>query len=157
MVARDGAQPNVPSTLTVGYGARTNSKWDLAKEEIVVLSPLPCWKHLASHQVRARVAERIRLIEEETAAEHRRRGTRPLGVPAILRKDPHYQPEKMAQSPAPKVSRGFQEGLLGALRGHVRVSRRLLHSERPHQAGTRGEIPRRLLPLAAAVCPVVES
>jgi len=71
--------------------------------ESLHLVPLPCWEHLAGPEQRRRVEEMVRQIEEDTAAEHRRQGTEPLGAGKILAMHPHTRPENLERSPAPRV------------------------------------------------------
>jgi hypothetical protein len=72
-----------------------------ATPEIVVLSPLPCWRHLSPEKQRERVAEVVREIEEETAARRKRTGVTPLGRAAVLKQDPLERPKKIKKSAAP--------------------------------------------------------
>jgi len=69
----------------------------------VVLSPLPCWKHLTPEAYRIRVAELIHQIEETAATERVRKGLEPLGVEKILEENPETRPETLDRSPAPFV------------------------------------------------------
>jgi len=71
--------------------------------QTVVLSPLPCWKHLTPEAYRARVAELIRQIEATAAAERAKKGVEPLGVEKILAAEPETRPESLDRSPAPFV------------------------------------------------------
>jgi len=71
--------------------------------QTVVLSPLPCWKHLTPEAYRARVAEIIRQIEATAAAERAKKGVEPLGVEKILAQDPETRPETLDRSPAPFI------------------------------------------------------
>jgi hypothetical protein len=63
--------------------------------------PLPHWANLKPGQQRARVAAMLHEDDAETKERHRRAGTRPLGVPAILAADPHARPLNSKKSPAP--------------------------------------------------------
>jgi REP element-mobilizing transposase RayT len=72
-----------------------------ATEETVVLSHLPCWRHLSPEMYRDLVAGLVREIEADAAAERKRTGREPFGVEAILRQHPHTCPEKTKKSPAP--------------------------------------------------------
>ncbi len=72
-----------------------------ATEEVLELSPLPCWEDLTPEQYREQVATQIEDIERTAAAELRKKGLQPLGVPAILRQRPHTRPAKTKKSPAP--------------------------------------------------------
>jgi hypothetical protein len=74
-----------------------------ATPETLVLSPLPCWKHLSSEQYRERVSSLVSDIDREAAVARASTGQPPLGLEAILTQDPHYRPERMAKSPAPFV------------------------------------------------------
>jgi hypothetical protein len=69
----------------------------------VRFSPLPCWAHLSPDQQRSRVRELVETIVEQTAAEHQRNDTEPLGRRAILGQSPHHRPEKAKWSPAPRI------------------------------------------------------
>ena len=74
---------------------------DFAEPEEVHLSPLPCWKQLPRHAIRARIADHVRQVEKETAERHKTAKTRPLGVKAVIECHPHDTPERMSISPAP--------------------------------------------------------
>jgi hypothetical protein len=71
--------------------------------QTVVLSQLPCWKHLTPEVYRARVAELIQHIEATAAAERAKKGVEPLGTEKILAQDPETRPETLDRSPAPFV------------------------------------------------------
>ena len=87
------------------YAARRRGeifdRYRYATQETVVLSPLPCWKHLSTEDYQKRVAELVEEIEEEAAAERQRTGRPVLGVAAILAQDPQYRPSYLDRSPAP--------------------------------------------------------
>jgi hypothetical protein len=72
-----------------------------ATTEALSLSPLPCWKDLSQNGQRERVADLVREIEEEAAAERERTGIEPLGPAAIRAQKPHDRPNKSKKSPAP--------------------------------------------------------
>jgi hypothetical protein len=72
-----------------------------ATPEIVILSPLPCWRHLSPEKQKERVAEVVQAIEEETAARRKRTGVPPLGRAAVLKQDPLERPKKIKRSAAP--------------------------------------------------------
>jgi len=72
-----------------------------ASEEIVVLSQLPCWRHLSREVYRELVVGLVREIEADAAAERKLSGREPLGPAAILRRHPHTRPAKIRKSPAP--------------------------------------------------------
>jgi len=78
-------------------------KYDFAEREILELSPLPCWKHLSAEEYRRRVAELVRGIEEEGAAERRRTGATLSPPEKFCRIDPHSRPEEFEPTPAPLV------------------------------------------------------
>ena len=73
-----------------------------ATEETVVLSQLPCWRHLSPEMYREAVAGLIEEIESDAAAERKRAGRTPLGAAAILRQHPHTCPNRSKKSPAPR-------------------------------------------------------
>jgi len=70
-------------------------------QETVVLSPLPCWKHLPPEEQKAKVAEVVHEIEEETAVRRKRTGAKPQGRAAVLRQDPLERPKHLKKSAAP--------------------------------------------------------
>jgi hypothetical protein len=71
--------------------------------QAVVLSQLPCWKHLTPEAYRARVADLVRQIEASAAAERAKKGVEPLGAEKILAQDPETRPETLDCSPAPFI------------------------------------------------------
>jgi hypothetical protein len=100
-------------TLTGTWYDRTAEYWarkrgqevepgQFTSTETLTLSPLPCWDHLSSERVQAKVAEIVREIVAETRQRHRQAKSRPLGVRRILRQDPHARPRRLARSPAPR-------------------------------------------------------
>ncbi|MCH9646750.1 MAG: transposase [Deltaproteobacteria bacterium] len=82
---------------------------DFEEELTLELSPLPSWVDLTPQQRQEETRALIKDIEQQAATRHRRNGTRPLGRRAVLRQDPHYRPEKLKTSQAPKVHVGNQE------------------------------------------------
>lgn len=94
--------------------------------ETVVLSPLPCWRHLSPTLYRLRVAQLIREIELETALMHRQNGTRPAGRRRICRLRPHHKPAELERSPKPRFhcrSKAAREALYAALSDFCRAYR----------------------------------
>jgi hypothetical protein len=73
------------------------------RETSVYFQPLPCWSHLPPEDCSWRVQELIEEIERETASEHARHGTLPIGVQEVLKHSPHHRPRKVKWSPAPRV------------------------------------------------------
>ena len=80
------------------FGAR-----QFADTEVVNLSPLPCWRHLAGQRYRERIAELVEAIIAQAAARRAATGIEPLGAVEILRQQPFSQPAKTKKSPAPLV------------------------------------------------------
>lgn len=72
-----------------------------ASEEMLALTPLPCWAHLSVEVYRQRVAELMKGIESEAAIEFAKTGREPLGVDAVLKVDPETRPAESKRSPAP--------------------------------------------------------
>ena len=73
-----------------------------ATEETVVLSQLPCWRHLSPGVYREQITELLQEINVDAAAERKRTGREPLGPAAIRRQHPHTCPNKTKKSPAPR-------------------------------------------------------
>jgi hypothetical protein len=72
-----------------------------ATAETLFLSPLPYWRDLPEAQQRERVADLVREIEEEAAAERKRTGIEPPGPAAIRAQRPHDRPNRSKKSPSP--------------------------------------------------------
>jgi REP element-mobilizing transposase RayT len=90
-----------------------------ATRETVVLSPLPCWRHLSDSQRTERIRDLIGSIEEGAEAERRATDRRPLGADAVYHQHPHSLPEESKRSPAPlihAVSREVREKFRAAYR-----------------------------------------
>jgi hypothetical protein len=90
---------------TQEYAARRRGeKFDRMKyaaQEILVLSPLPCWKHLSEEVRRQLVIEMIADIEAEAALRRQRSGSQVLGASAVRGQHPFDRPARPKKSPAP--------------------------------------------------------
>jgi hypothetical protein len=75
-----------------------------SSETCLVLSQLPCWKHLTPEAYRTRVAEIMHQVEATAAAERADKGVEPLGTEKILAQDPETRPETLDRSPAPSCT-----------------------------------------------------
>ena len=106
---------------TQEYGARRRGEEHernrFATPETVTLSPLPCWEHLSPEDQKKKIAELVREIEEEAAAQRAATGKPVLGRAAILKQHPHERPNRPKKSFAPlvhaasrKVRRELYEG-----------------------------------------------
>ncbi len=89
------------------YAARNRGE-ELSREqyvftESVVLSPIPCWAHLAADRYRERMRNLVQEVDAAAARARRQSGARVLGVKAILAQDPQARPTSIARSPAPLV------------------------------------------------------
>lgn len=76
-------------------------KGESASREIVLLSPLPCWRHLAEEVYRARIGEIVREINEAAAAAREESQIPPLGADGVRRQNPETRPGKIKKSSAP--------------------------------------------------------
>ena len=89
------------------YSARLQGKEpeprEFASPERVVLSQLPCWKHLSPEGYRSRIAELVRSIEETAAADRRESLIEPLGADGVRAQNPETRPMNLKKSPAPFV------------------------------------------------------
>ena len=74
---------------------------DFTHEREVHFEPLPSMEHVSGESFRALIRDLIEEIEEEGRAMHRRAGTRPLGVAAILAQDPEFRPHEVEKRPCP--------------------------------------------------------
>ena len=82
---------------------------DFRTQEVLFLTPLPCWRDEDPAWVVEQIEEMVAAIEQETQQRHESQGTRPLGPKAILRQDPMGQPRKTKRSPAPLVHASTRE------------------------------------------------
>ena len=92
----------------------------------VELSKLPTCEHMSDEEYREYVKGLCREVTEEAAAERKRTGARVLGKAKILRRSPHYRPDRMDRSPAPPVhcsDRAYKERFLAAYREFVAAYR----------------------------------
>lgn len=98
-------------------GSRAEARSQFRESEIVILTPIPCWKGLEPSLLRKRINNLVVEIETETDARHRAEGTRPLGVRRVLLQDPHGKPVRSKWSPAPMfhcASKGARNLLMEA-------------------------------------------
>jgi REP element-mobilizing transposase RayT len=72
-----------------------------ATRETVILSPLPCWRHLTPEVQRRRATELLAWIEAEAAERRVKTGSQPLGASAVWGQHPHDRPRRLKRSPAP--------------------------------------------------------
>ena len=70
--------------------------------ETVHLTPLPFLQDRTPDEQRDFYRQKVHEIEHTTAEMHKVNGTRPLGVEAIERRNPHDKPKKLESSHAPK-------------------------------------------------------
>jgi len=72
-----------------------------ATPEVLILSPLPCWKHLTVETRRRLVADLVAEIEAEAAIRRQQTGSQVLGVSAVRGQHPLDRPKRSKKSPAP--------------------------------------------------------
>jgi hypothetical protein len=98
---------------TQQYAARRRGKEHGAERfttaEVLILDPLPCWKHLDKKVMQARIATLVAGIEAEAAAHRQKTGIPVLGPAAILKQHPHSQPRQSKKSPAPRFHAASRE------------------------------------------------
>ncbi len=92
---------------TAEYHARRRGEdfgaYTFATPEALTFDGLPCWQHLSEADYRVRVAEMVKDIEAQAAAERNEQGLEPLGPDTIRRQDPDEKPKRIKRSPAPLV------------------------------------------------------
>lgn len=90
---------------TKEYGARLRGeefgRLTYATKETVVLSSIPCWRHLSVGQYQERLTELVREVACEARVEREQMGREPLGPEAVLRQSPHTRPNRVKASPSP--------------------------------------------------------
>jgi REP element-mobilizing transposase RayT len=89
-----------------------------ATPETVTLSPLPCWEHLSPEDQKKKIAELIREIEEEAAAQREVAGKTVLGRAAVLKQHPHERPNRPKKSYAPLVHAASRKVRLALYEGY---------------------------------------
>jgi putative transposase len=93
---------------TAEYNARRRKGYvpqpgEFETEQVVHMSPLPCWAEVPEAQWRMEVGEMVQAIESE-ADEADQGALRPvLGIAAVLATDPETRPSHSKRSPAPAV------------------------------------------------------
>jgi hypothetical protein len=88
-----------------------------ASLETLILSPLPCWKHLTVEARRRLAADLIAEIEAEAAVRRQGAGRQVLGAAAIRKQHPFHRPKRSKKSPAPvfhAASQAVRKGLYAA-------------------------------------------
>ena len=95
---------------TAQYRARQRGEHKLfPSTETVHLSPLPFLEGRSPDEQRAFVIDAVRQIEQETANNHRKRGTLPIGARVVRRQNPHDKPKEFKPSPAPIIHAATRE------------------------------------------------
>ena len=92
---------------------------DFHQPETLVLSPLPCCRHLDTQDYRQQIVDMIDEITRQARSHHRRNRTQPLGVRRILRQDPLKPTELTERRPRPRIhalTRAAREAYLKAYR-----------------------------------------
>ncbi|NJL26484.1 MAG: hypothetical protein HC897_00730 [Thermoanaerobaculia bacterium] len=77
------------------------SRYDFATPETIVLSPLPCWRHLSPEAYRHRIADLVRQIEADAERKQRLGGWEPQGADGVKAQNPLEAPARSKKSPAP--------------------------------------------------------
>ena len=133
LVRRPGEWPGPTSTEALLTGKRVRGTWfdrsreyelsrrnkgarpaETAREEVLELIVLPCWRKLPLALYRARCSELVALVEAETDRRISATGTKPIGRDRILRQNPHSQPRGRKKGPAPlahAVSSAVRRGM----------------------------------------------
>ena len=90
---------------TQEYAARRRGeeldRMRFASPEVLILSPLPCLRHLSEDIRRKLIADLIAEIESEAASLRKRTGGQVLGASAVRGQHPFDRPKKSKKSPAP--------------------------------------------------------
>jgi hypothetical protein len=113
LVERPEQWPGLHGVTSASDGSRLTGRWynrsreyaerqrtgeadpeAFATDERIVLSPLPCWKHLSEEVYRRRIGEIVEEVVEKAAAERRRTGQKVVGVKKILKTKPLSYPRK---------------------------------------------------------------
>lgn len=95
------ASGHLPREYNARLRGKELEKGESASPEIVLLSPLPCWSHLAPEVYRGRIQEMVREINESAAAARAESLIEPLGPEGVRAQNPETRPRKIKRSPAP--------------------------------------------------------
>jgi hypothetical protein len=82
---------------------------DFTSTETLLLSQIPCWRHLSRAEYRDRIRELVRDIERETRTRHRADATTPLGARKVRMSSPRDSALRPARSPAPDFHAATRE------------------------------------------------
>lgn len=82
---------------------------DFVSQEVVDLSPLPCWQHLSEATWRAAVTAMVEDIDRQAAVERTAQGRTSLGVEGVLTQDPFARPTDIESSPQPRFHTATRE------------------------------------------------
>ena len=80
---------------------RNPTREDHRVQEVVELTPLPCWRHLSAIAYRRSMSALVVEIEQESKGRSRRTGLTPDGGSSIREIDALSAPRKLKKSPAP--------------------------------------------------------
>jgi putative transposase len=97
-----------------------------AREELLQLAPLPCWRHLPMSLYRQRIEEMLREIEATTRRRTHETGRPPIGPARLRAQSPETRIRRIGR-PAPLVhaiARSVREELRGAYRAFFDAYRR---------------------------------
>src|SRR6266545_3104796 len=90
---------------TLEYNARLRREDFEARKyafpQEVILSQLPCWRHLDPESYRSRIAQLVQEINSTARRDREAKGIKPLGPKTILAQNPFDRPEAPKKSPAP--------------------------------------------------------
>jgi hypothetical protein len=104
--------------------------------ETVYLTPMPFLRDRSPEQRRQWIVEAVDTIAAETAERHQQDDTKPLGVAAIQRRNPHDKPKKLEPSHAPhfhaanrEVYRALQQARKAKIAAYREAAARLRRGE----------------------------
>ncbi len=69
--------------------------------ETLSLTPIPAWSHCDAGEYRERIRSLVRDIESAARMDAEASARKPLGRQALLRQDPHLEPNRIKRGPAP--------------------------------------------------------
>lgn len=122
-------------------------------EESLELDRLPCWDDATPAQIRENIERLVDEIVRETAARHRREGSRPVGERAIRRLHPHDRPRAPKRSPAPRfhaATKAVREMLLLLYQAYLEARARVVQALRDLEIPAPYPLPYGIPPRAVA-------
>jgi len=111
------------------------------KELPLVVTPLPCWKHLSGNRLVAHVRALVEQREDQCRKRRKITGRSVLGVKKILATDPFDVPRKVDRSPRPLCHAGTKARWMEFRESWVLFTAAYRQASERYRAGKRATFP----------------